>query len=74
MVRDRPQGDLAILTGRERQVFDLTVAGLTARAVGERLGISARTVETHRVRILRKLDAESATDLVRIAAKAGVLE
>ena len=66
--------DLSSLTARERQVFDLTVSGLTAREIGDRLAISSRTVETHRVRILRKLDAHSATDLARIAARAGVLE
>jgi RNA polymerase sigma factor (sigma-70 family) len=61
------------LTAREREVFDLTVAGLTARSIGERLGISPRTVETHRARIQRKLGVHSAADLVRIAARAGVL-
>jgi len=58
---------------REREIFDLTVAGMTAKVVGEKLGISARTVETHRARIQRKLGAHSASDLVRIAARAGVL-
>jgi len=66
--------DLGLLTAREREVFDLTVTGLTAREIGDRLGISSRTVETHRVRILRKLDAHSATDLARIAAREGLLE
>ncbi|HYS11074.1 MAG TPA: response regulator transcription factor [Myxococcales bacterium] len=66
-------GQLASLSMREREIFDLTVAGLTAKAVGEKLGISARTVETHRSRIQRKLGAHSVSDLVRIAARAGVL-
>ena len=64
---------VASLTGREREVFELTVTGLTTRAIAERLVISPRTVETHRSRILRKLDARSAVDLVRIAASAGLL-
>jgi DNA-binding NarL/FixJ family response regulator len=64
---------LALLTSREREVFDLTVAGLTSSATGTQLGISARTVETHRARILSKLQARSATDLVRLAAGAGLL-
>ena len=71
-VADPPQ--VGSLTSREREVFDLTVAGFTAREIGDRLAISARTVETHRIRILRKLEAHSATDLVRIAARAGLLE
>ena len=64
---------LARLTSREREVFDLTVCGLTAQAAGERLGISARTVETHRARILSKLHAHSAAELVRIAAELGAI-
>jgi len=64
---------LDVLTPRERQVFDLTVAGLTAATIGGQLSISTRTVETHRARILAKLGAHSATDLVRIAARAGIL-
>ena len=71
--RGRGKVHIGLLTSRERQVFDLTIRGLTARDIGEQLSISARTVETHRVRILRKLDAHSATDLVRIAARAGIL-
>lgn len=74
LLRTEPKlGQLASLTIRERQVFDLTIAGLTARDVGEKLSISARTVETHRARILRKLGAHSAADLVRLAARAGLL-
>jgi two-component system, NarL family, response regulator NreC len=66
-------GNLASLTGRERQIFDMTVAGLTAAGIGEKLSISRRTVETHRARILSKLGVHSAAELVRIAARAGML-
>lgn len=70
----RPQGmPLAVLTAREREVFDLTVEGLPTAEVGRRLWISPRTVETHRARILRKLGAHSIVDLVRIAARLGLL-
>jgi DNA-binding NarL/FixJ family response regulator len=68
----RPQG-VALLTSRERDVFALTVEGLTANQIGARLFISPRTVETHRGRILRKLGARTAADLVRIAARIGAL-
>jgi DNA-binding NarL/FixJ family response regulator len=67
-----PQG-VALLTSRERDVFALTVEGLTANQIGARLFISPRTVETHRGRILRKLGARTAADLVRIAARIGAL-
>jgi DNA-binding NarL/FixJ family response regulator len=64
---------LDLLTPRERQVFDLTIGGLTASAIGAQLSISTRTVETHRARILQKLHARSVLDLVRIAAQHGLL-
>jgi DNA-binding NarL/FixJ family response regulator len=64
---------LESLTPREREVFDLTVAGHSSAAVASQLVISKRTVETHRARILRKLGAHSATDLVRLAARLGLL-
>lgn len=64
---------LSSLTRREREVFDLTVAGAVTAEIARRLVISRRTVETHRARILRKLNAHSATDLVRLAARLGLL-
>ena len=57
------------LTARERQVFDLIVAGETNKKVARDLGISSRTVENHRASILSKMDATSVADLVaKIAA------
>ncbi len=64
---------LVKLTRREREVFDLTVAGVVTAQIAEQLQISRRTVETHRARILHKLDAHSAVDLVRLAASLGLL-
>ena len=64
---------LAQLTQREREVFDLTIAGVSTAGIARQLYISKRTVETHRARILRKLNAHSATDLVRLAARLGLL-
>ena len=64
---------LVKLTRREREIFDMTVGGITTTRIAGQLGISRRTVETHRARILHKLDAHSAVDLVRLAAGLGVL-
>jgi len=69
----RPRNGLESLTRREREVFDLTVAGRSTAAMASQLTISKRTIETHRSRILRKLGAHSATDLVRLAARLGLL-
>jgi DNA-binding NarL/FixJ family response regulator len=69
----RMDSPLDRLTRREREVFDLIVAGGTTSSIAERLLISHRTVETHRSRILHKLKARSAADLVRLAARLKLL-
>jgi len=55
------------LTRRERQVMDLLVAGHQNRVIAEKLGISPRTVEIHRARVMEKLEAHSLSDVVRLA-------
>jgi two-component system, NarL family, response regulator NreC len=64
---------LAVLTAREREIFELCIQGNPTAQIAKQLGISPRTVETHRGRILRKLNAHSAVDLVRLAARWGLL-
>lgn len=64
---------VAVLSNRERQVLQLLAEGHTNAEVGERLGISVKTVETHRARLTRKLGARSRADLVRVALTAGLL-
>ncbi|OGI51054.1 MAG: DNA-binding response regulator [Candidatus Muproteobacteria bacterium RIFCSPHIGHO2_02_FULL_65_16] len=58
---------LARLTPREREVLELLVAGKSNKAIASDLGISARTVEVHRAKIMEKLDARSLSDVVRIS-------
>jgi two-component system, NarL family, response regulator NreC len=65
---------LQALTHREREIFDLAVRGLSNQEISSQLCISKRTVETHRGRIMRKLHVHSATDLVRLAARHGLLD
>jgi len=60
---------LARLTARERQVFDLLIQGETNATIGARLGISAKTVDTHRTHVMRKLGVHSVIHLVRFAAR-----
>ena len=62
------------LTQREREIFELAVRGLSNQDIASQLCISKRTVETHRGRIMRKLHVHSATDLVRLAARHGLLD
>jgi len=62
---------LAQLTCRERQVLDAVAAGLVTKEVARRLGISSRTVDVHRSRIMQKLGIESPLQLAKILAILG---
>lgn len=55
-----------LLTRREREVLGRITAGASNKEAGRELGISPRTVEVHRARIMEKLGAKNAADLVRI--------
>jgi len=55
-----------LLTPREREVLDKIAAGASNKEAGRQLGISPRTIEVHRARIMEKLAAKNAADLVRI--------
>ncbi|MGZ3426896.1 MAG: LuxR C-terminal-related transcriptional regulator [Polyangia bacterium] len=71
-VRPAPEAvsqPLAVLSARERQVFELLVRGHTNAGIGRLLGISAKTVDTHRTKVLRKIGVHSIVDLVRFAAR-----
>ncbi len=59
------------LTSREREVMDLVIAGLANKNVASRLGVSRRTVEIHRARVMEKMGATSLAHLVRMAMTAG---
>ena len=59
------------LTPRECEVVMLIANGSSNKEVGRRLGISPRTVETHRARIMEKIGARNAADLVRIVLGGG---
>lgn len=59
------------LTPRERQVLSFIAAGASNREAAERLAISSRTVEVHRARIMDKIGARNAADLVRIVLRNG---
>ena len=55
----------ANLTAREREVMRHVVAGVSNRHLAEMLGVSDRTIEVHRSRVMKKMGAESLPDLVR---------
>lgn len=66
--RRAPRSDAAI-TPREDEVLGLIAEGLSSRAIGERLGMGVRTVETHRTNLRRKLGLPSPAALVRFAVE-----
>jgi FixJ family two-component response regulator len=59
------------LTRREQDVLTQIVAGASSKEAGRQLGISPRTIEVHRARIMEKLGAKNAADLVRIVYAEG---
>ena len=63
---------VATLSRRERDVLRLLLLGMSSKKMADVLGLSARTVEVHRGNMMRKLDANSAPDAVRIGLSAGL--
>lgn len=64
-----PQDPLAALSERECDVFYYLVEGLRAKEIASQLGISPKTVDTHRAHLMRKLGIDSIAGLVRFAIK-----
>ena len=61
---------LATLSPREREVLDLLVLGKANKEVADQLGLSTRTVEGHRARLMEKLACGSLAELVRLSLRA----
>jgi FixJ family two-component response regulator len=60
------------LTPREREVFELVVAGLPNKQIAGRLGATEKTIKVHRARVMQKMHADSLAELVRMAYQAGL--
>ena len=72
--RGEPRGrPLDQLSGRERQVLGLLGEGLTSKEVGQRLGLSVKTVENHRANILEKLQVANTAAAIGLAHRQGLL-
>ena len=64
---------LETLSPREQEIFALVARGFSSEAIGTELRISVKTVETHRAHINRKLGLHSTAEIIRFAARHGLL-
>ena len=61
------------LTGREREVLQLVAEGLSSKQIATTLGVSIKTIETHRTNLMTKLEIRKASGLVRVAMQEGLI-
>ena len=62
-----------LLTEREREIYQMLAEGKTNKAIASALGLSIHTVETHRVRIMAKLDLHNSAELALSAVRRGII-
>jgi FixJ family two-component response regulator len=67
------QGRYELLTPREREVFPLVAGGLLNKQVAAELNASEKTIKVHRGQLMQKMEAQSLSDLIRMAEQLGVL-
>ena len=72
--RESRAGQLGLLSGREREVLAGIARGLTNKETGNELGISHRTVETHRESLMRKLRIHTVAGLTKFALETGLVK
>ena len=65
---------LGQLTPREHDVMEMVVAGTPNKDIATQLGVSIRTVEVHRAKVMEKMQADSLAELVRMAISTGLIE
>jgi DNA-binding NarL/FixJ family response regulator len=70
----RPGDPFAALSSRRREILQLLAEGKSAKEIGSRLGISARTVEFHKYRMMEALDLHTSAELIHFAIKNGLVE
>lgn len=71
--RDAAHSPYDQLTGRERETFHLVIEGKTTREIAQLLGIGVKTAENHRGRMMEKLGLRNTAEVVRFAARKGLL-
>ena len=64
---------IGTLTPRQREVLERVIAGQANKSIAFELKLSQKTVETHRARVMQKMQARSFAELVRLAIEAGLV-
>jgi len=72
--RSEPQQSVSMLTDREKEVLVLLARGLATKEIASTLNIGARTVETHRANLMRKLGVKSVAVLTQVAIREGLVD
>jgi DNA-binding NarL/FixJ family response regulator len=72
-VGEEQSSSLERLTPRQREVLQLIAEGHTAQGIAQKLGISVKTVETHRAQLMERLDIHDIAGLVRYAVRVGLV-
>ena len=65
---------VAEITPREKEVLELVAEGFSTKQIADQLGISIRTVESHRINMLKKLDVSNSAELIRKAMQLKLIE
>jgi DNA-binding NarL/FixJ family response regulator len=73
LVPDKVEDRYDLLTERERQIYQLLAEGQSNKEIASLLGLSLHTVETHRTRIMEKMDVHGAAELVLSAVRRGLV-
>jgi DNA-binding NarL/FixJ family response regulator len=74
LVNHEPRGGpFELLTPRQREVLQLVAEGLISKEIAERLGLSVKTVESHRAQLMKRLGVSNVTGLVRAAIRLGIV-
>ena len=69
-----PRAELDVLTPRQREILQLVAEGHSTREIAERLGVSVKTVETHRAQLMDRLGIHDVAGLVRFAIRMGMIQ
>jgi DNA-binding NarL/FixJ family response regulator len=70
---DRPSSAVSVLSERERQVLTLIAEGLSSKEIAKDLGVSLKTIESHRANLMDKLEIHKVSGLVRFAIRVGLV-